>query len=47
MTLQVNSSDFLGTTWTASSSCERSAPGSSKFSAASVSSSSTLPELFS
>ena len=45
--MQVNSSSCLGFTSTASSSCDRSAPGSSKFSAASVSSSSTLPELLS
>ena len=45
--MQVNSSSCRGMTSTASSSCDRSAPGSSKDSAASASSSSTLPEFLS
>ena len=45
--MQVNSSSWRGITSTASSSCERSAPGSSKDSAASASSSSTFPEFLS
>ena len=45
--MQVNSSACRGRTRTESSSPERSAPGSSKPSAASVSSSSTTPEFLS
>ena len=45
--MQVNSSSWRGMTSTASSSWLRSAPGSSNDSAASASSSSTLPEFLS